>query len=264
MARRSYRVSFPSGDSRNTLAGIVDRPDDSSTSPVLVFSHCFTCNKDLKAIVRISRAIAEHGIAVLRFDMTGLGGSSGDFAETNFTTNLADLASAIEFANQELGSVSALMGHSFGGAASLAMASNPGTALEGLRALITLAAPSDTVHLADLLLEMNDAIEREGRGKVVIGGYEWEITAQMLADFRRHRLTDLIPAIEVPTLLFHSPTDRTVGFDHALRIFSLLRDRPGSLVSLHGADHLLVKNQADLTFVADTVAAFVNRYASRD
>lgn len=271
VARKSYRVNFPGGNGYQ-LAGIVDRPaPPSDSSPqdtlIVVFSHCFTCNKDLKAIVRISRALSEQGITVLRYDMTGLGGSSGDFARTNFTTNQADLAAAIRFAEKELGSVTALMGHSFGGAVSLAHAGNPADSpATELKAVVTLAAPSDTRHLADLLARRDPDIEKLGRGSVTIGGINWEIEQQMLADFRTHDLPAMIPDIKAATLLFHSPNDETVNFDHALRIMGLMQNAPGtpnvpSLIALQNADHLLVKNPSDLQFVADTTAAFLQRYA---
>ncbi len=268
MARKSYRVNFPGGNDYQ-LAGIIDRPDTTcpQSTPIVVFSHCFTCNKDLKAIVRISRALSEHGIAVLRYDMTGLGGSDGDFAKTNFSTNQADLSAAIRFTETELGPVTALMGHSFGGALSLAHAGQPSEiASDSLKAVITLAAPSDTSHLAQLLSRRDPAIEKMGRGSVTIGGIRWEIEKQMLTDFRGHDLPAMIPGIKAATLLFHSPEDETVSFDHALRIMGLIQNAPGtpqvpSLISLRNADHLLAKAPEDLQFVADTAAAFLHRYA---
>ncbi|TWT49738.1 Alpha/beta hydrolase family protein [Rubripirellula amarantea] len=259
--RRSYRVNFPGGDG-DSLAGIIDLPAGSgdAPSPVAVFSHCFTCNKDLKAIVRISRSLAEQGIAVLRFDMTGLGGSEGDFARTNFTSNCNDLRQAIRFASGEIGPVAALIGHSFGGAASLAVGSEF-SAGSSLSAIITLAAPSDTAQLAKLLERMNPSIPRDGLGTVTIGGRTWSISKEMLDDFRSHDLPSLIGKIGLPTLVLHSPEDQTVGYDHAIRIMGLINPN-ASLVTLHGADHLLAKNADDLTYVSASIAAFVHRYAA--
>ncbi len=194
--RRSYRVKFPGGTRTggrvNQLAGIVDRPAEVAAAPVAVFSHCFTCNKDLKVIVRISRALAAAGIAVLRYDMTGLGGSEGHFSKTNFSTNLADLEAAMRFAERELGHVTALIGHSFGGAATLAAASNHANETS---AVVTLAAPSDTQHLAELLSRIDPRIEREGVGEVEIGGRRYQVNQQMLSDFRSHELTAMIPKV---------------------------------------------------------------------
>ncbi len=265
----SYRVKFDGGNGF-ALAGIIDRldsapPEDAEASPVVVFSHCFTCNKDLKAIVRIARSLAGRGIKVLRFDMTGLGGSEGDFSHTNFTTNLADLRAAIAFAGDELGPVTGLVGHSFGGAASLAIAGLNASDADAPAAVVSLAAPSDTVHLAKLLSTMNPAIDREGVGTVTIGGRTWTIRREMLNDFREFELTALISRIACSALLLHSPADRTVGFDHAIRTMGLIQSSPtassASLVTLPGADHLLTNQSSDLEFVGDVVAAFLLRYA---
>jgi len=242
--------------------------------PVAVFSHCFTCNKDLKAITRISRHLSENGIVVLRYDMTGLGGSEGDFSQTDFSTNLADLTAAIRYSGETLGPVTALIGHSFGGAASLAIAAGmpgprheslPETVREKITAVVSIAAPSDTQHLANLLTRMNPKIQTEGRGEVNIGGRTWSIRRETLDDFRTHSLVDFLPKIRAHVLAFHSPVDGTLGYDHALRISSLIADENGlpacSLVTLNGADHLLVNNPADAQCVADITAAFLRRHA---
>lgn len=262
-------MRFPGGCGHE-LAGIVDRDDASRRSPVAVFSHCFTCNKDLKAIVRISRGLADSGISVLRFDMTGLGGSGGEFRETNFTTNQADLLAAMRFATTELGKVDVLIGHSFGGAASLAVAAKraaidqePAPELDTLRGVATLAAPSDTQHLADLLVRMSAAIESAGSGQVSIGGRRWTITKQMVDDFRSHRLPDLIAGVDVPTLIFHSPVDETVSYDHAIRIQTLMNTRTdraplASLITLPLADHLLIRDPTDLNFIQRSLAAWID------
>lgn len=257
------------------LAGIVDQPTGEPPVggfPVVVFSHCFTCNKDLKAIVRIGRALAESGVVVLRYDMTGLGGSGGDFSQTNFTTNLGDLRAAIEFAASELGPVTGLLGHSFGGAASLAMAGqlgiNTGTkTLRSLSAVATLAAPSDTQHLAALMELRNPMIARDGTGEVEIGGRRWLITREMLDDFRSHQLADWIARIDVPLMILHSPVDETVGFDQAIRIYQLASVRPlladappVSLIALDGADHLLANDSQDLSYVAELLSSFFRRH----
>ncbi|MEO1526616.1 MAG: alpha/beta fold hydrolase [Planctomycetota bacterium] len=265
------RVKFAGGHEGVELAGIIDaptfRPPD---GPVAVFAHCFTCNKDFKATVRISRALAACGVSVLRFDMRGLGGSSGRFADSNFTTNLEDLAAAIRFARSELGEVTALLGHSFGGLAALVTASKASDSdatlpLAELGFVATLAAPSDTHHLATLLLRLAPTIESEGVGTVTIGGISWEIARQMVDDFLSHDVTVALPKIACPVLLMHSPEDQTVLFDHALRLMSLIQQResaihPVSLVSLDGADHLLVKNSRDLEFAAGVLSTWCERY----
>lgn len=282
--RKSYRVEFEGGGGFQ-LAGIVDRPAETHADsaqgplpigvPVVVFSHCFTCNKDLKAITRISRKMAELGIAVLRFDMTGLGGSGGDFSETHFSSNLADLAAAIRFAAKTLGPVGGLIGHSFGGATALGIAAGmphsigqplPADQRASIGGVVTIAAPSDTHHLATLLQRMNPQIVSEGVGDVVIGGRVWTIRSEMLDDFRYHQLADHLNRIRCPVMAFHSPVDETVSYDHALRIAGLIEDSDGlpacSLITLNQADHLFVKHPDDAMLVAEMSSAFFKRYDS--
>lgn len=270
--RRSERVRFPGGNGYE-LAGILDLPaDPGSGAPVVVFSHCFTCNKDLKAIVRLGRDLAARGVSVLRYDMTGLGNSDGDFSKTDFTTNLADLRAAVAYMLGAFGRVTGLLGHSFGGAASLAYAGEIADTGSPLGAVAALAAPSDTQHLANLLARRNPAIDGSGQGMVEIGGRPWLIRRQMLDDFRRHRLEDSIAKIAIPLMVLHSPVDETLGFDHALRIMQLagsarenrIEPFPVSLVALDGADHLLAQNVDDLSYVAGLLAAFFWRYRGNE
>lgn len=263
MSRISERVRFES-HTNHSLAGIIDRPSQGVPRAVVVFSHCFTCGKDLKTIVRISRVLASHGIAVLRFDMAGIGESGGDFSASNFHTNQLDVRAAIAFAAERVGPVTGLVGHSFGGAASLAIAGDSPPA--ALSAVVTVAAPSDTTHLAALLDRMNPEIARAGHGRVTIGARDWTVRRETLDDFREQDLPGRIAKVAVPTLIFHSPADDTVAFDHALRIQSLIqgseRDGTASLVTLPGADHLMIGDQRDVGFVAETTAAFLLRYAA--
>ncbi len=259
--RRSERVLFPGGNGFN-LAGIVDLPDEAPQASV-VFTHCFTCSKDLKVIVRISRGLAEAGFAVLRYDLTGLGSSEGDFSQTNFSTNQADLLAAAEFASSYIAPPRFLIGHSFGGACSLSLAQE----IDSIQGVVSLAAPSDTQHLAALLQRMNPAIAPEGNGQVTIGGRDYTIRRQMLDDFHRFDLPNRLRSLSKPALLFHSPVDETLGFEHVLRLFSLLTQRaaadpepaPTNLICLPGADHLLVNQPADLPYVTSTIAAWFVR-----
>ena len=260
--QRQSRRETLDGGTGHRLAAIVDQsmpgPGDAAAC-VAVFTHCFTCNKDLKAITRISRRLAELGVTVVRFDMTGLGGSGGDFSRTNFSTNLADLHAVISWTMANMGAVDGLIGHSFGGAASLGIAAGLGPdSNEVVPAVVTIAAPSDTRHLPILLAKLNPAIETQGRGVVSIGGRDWTIPAAMLEDFRQHDLAGVLPRIRSNVLAMHSPTDTTVAFDHAVRILTMVGDR-ASMVRLPGADHLLTDPPADLELVAWTAAGFIRR-----
>lgn len=259
--RRSQRVHFEGGNGFQ-LSGIIDEPVSAPLAWVL-FTHCFTCTKDIKLIVRISRGLAERGFAVLRYDLTGLGHSHGDFSKTNFTTNQADLLSAVEYLSQSHRPPEFLIGHSFGGAVSLSVAQQ----IPCVRGVASLAAPSDTHHLASLLQRMNSEIVDVGHGEVTIGGVSHRIERQMLENFRQTQLPEIVGQLIKPVLLVHSPEDETLEYAHVLRLYQLLTQRspdgpppaPTTLVCLAEADHLFTKNLSDLTFIADLVSAWFRR-----
>jgi putative redox protein len=262
--RRSHRVHFP-GHRSNKLSGILEFPPQEPRGWFL-FSHCFTCNKDLKAIVRISRGLAERGWGVLRYDFSGLGGSEGDFSETNFTTQCEDLQSAAEYLSAEVHAPRFLIGHSFGGAASLAMAEE----LSSVMGVIAIAAPSDTCHLAKLLLAMNPAIESEGQGTVSIGGLTHTITKQMTDNFQSYDLPSRVALLRKPLLVFHSPEDDTVPYYHAQANLGFQKPLAGSagplfrlpsrsLIALPGSNHLLTSSDRDLQMVMSMIDAWCDR-----
>ncbi len=261
MVRRSERVHFPGG-AGFPLQGILDLPDHSPKA-VAVFTHCFTCSKDLKVIVRLSRGLAECGFSVLRYDLTGLGSSQGEFSKTSFTTNRADLRAAIAYLTQHGEAPSFLIGHSFGGACSLAVAQESAS----VRAVVSIASPSDTHHLADYLHRLNPQITDSGLGSVSIGGREYDIRKPMLDDFRSFDLPATLRQLSKPTLLFHSPEDQTLGFEHVLRLYSLLTQRAAddaepaaaSLICVPHADHLFSSNPADLDMLIAMTAAWFDR-----
>ncbi|MGH8618380.1 MAG: alpha/beta fold hydrolase, partial [Burkholderiales bacterium] len=111
-------LHFPGADGA-LLAARLDAPSGPPRAYAL-FAHCFTCSKDSLAASRISQALTGAGFAVLRFDFTGLGGSSGDFANTNFSSNVADLVAAADWLRMAHAAPALLIGHSLGGAAVLA------------------------------------------------------------------------------------------------------------------------------------------------
>lgn len=244
------------------LGGIIDAPVAESHGSI-VMAHCFTCSKDLKAGVRIARGLAGHGWTVLRFDFAGLGNSEGDFAATNFRSNRLDLMAAADFLGHESSPPCLLFGHSFGGAASMSVADE----LPSVQGIVTLAAPSETRHLADLLAKMDPQIESQGRGQVTIGGRSFPIERQMLDDFRAYDLAVDLSRLTKPLMILHSPTDETVGYHHAMRIYSLVQqsnaDRPQrpevSLFTLPKSDHLLVSDPHDLPLVVGLVHVWAKR-----
>jgi alpha/beta superfamily hydrolase len=257
----SHRVHFI-GSAGRMLGGILDRPPHRPAG-FIVLAHCFTCSKDLKASVRISRGLAQRGWGVLRFDFAGLGNSEGDFAMTNLASNKVDLSMAIDYLRQQHEAPFLLVGHSFGGVAALAVAQQA----ESIRGLVTIAAPSETSHLADVLLRLDPAIETTGRGEVMIGGRKFPIDRQMIEEFRRYDLGKDLETLNKPLLLLHSPDDETVAYEHARQIYQQVsrisesRKEPPEvgLFTLPRSDHLLVRDPRDLPFVIAIIDAWARR-----
>jgi putative redox protein len=219
-----------------------------------MFAHCFTCGKDNKAAGLISRGLASHGIAVLRFDFTGLGSSEGEFANTTFSSNVDDLVAAADHLRTQLGAPAILIGHSLGGAAVLAAAHRIAEA----RAVVTIAAPSDPVHVAGLFAEHIEEIKNKGEVEVTLAGRPFRVRRALLDDIAEQKIAGRIAELRKALLIFHSPTDETVGIDNATRIFTTAK-HPKSFISLAGADHLLGRS-SDAAYVAHVIAAWAERY----
>jgi len=252
MARRSDKVTFANA-AGDLLAARLDLPEGEPRACAL-FAHCFTCSKDTFAASRISRGLAERGIAVLRFDFTGLGGSEGEFANSNFSSNIDDLVAAADHLRQRHQAPMLLIGHSLGGAAVLAAAHRVPEAV----AVATIAAPFDPGHVAHLLAPARAEIERRGEAEVVLGGRSFRVRRQFLDDVAGHRLGDHIARLDKALILFHAPRDEIVGIENAGHIFTAAR-HPKSFVSLDDADHLLTR-RADATYVAEVLTAWASRY----
>lgn len=256
----SHRVYFENQHGIR-LAGIMELPSpsahdgESEPEAFALFSHCFTCTKDLKAIVRVSRGLARHNIGVLRFDFTGLGDSRGDFSTSNFESNLADIQAATRWLSVEHQSPQILVGHSLGGAAMMASVN----AIPTARTIATIAAPSCTKHLAAFLGRQSPSIESEGSGQVTIGGRTHTIQSQMLDSLRDFELNDAIRNINIPHLIFHSPADETLDYRNAEEIFALTGGAK-SLITLVDSDHLLVDRPDDVAYVSDLIAVWARRF----
>jgi alpha-beta hydrolase superfamily lysophospholipase len=195
-----------------------------------------------------------HGIAVLRFDFTGLGASEGEFANTNFSSNVADLVAAADFLRRQHQAPKILIGHSLGGAAVLAAAG----AIAEVRAVVTIAAPSDPAHVKGLLGPSLATIEAEGEAQVQLAGRPFRIKRQFLIDAAEHNLSEKIAGLKRALLVMHSPTDTTVDISNALAIFTAAK-HPKSFISLDDADHLLTRRE-DAVYVAGMIAAWSERY----
>jgi uncharacterized OsmC-like protein/fermentation-respiration switch protein FrsA (DUF1100 family) len=238
------------------LAASLDLPDREPIGYAL-FAHCFTCGKDGLAASRIAAALAAKGIAVLRFDFTGLGSSEGDFANSTFSSNVADLVRAADHLRTTRRGAAILIGHSLGGAAMLAAAAQ----IPDAKAIVTIAAPSDPAHVTGLFAERIADIRQHGKVEVSLAGRPFQIKREFLDDIAEHRLVAQITTLRRALLVMHAPTDDTVGIDNATRIFVAAR-HPKSFVSLDDADHLLSRKR-DAIYVADVIAAWAERYVDR-
>ncbi|NQW11252.1 MAG: OsmC family protein [Alphaproteobacteria bacterium] len=252
MAVRTKSVNF-TGALGDSLAARLDRPAGAIRGYAL-FAHCFTCSKDLAAARRIAQGLAERGIAVLRFDFTGLGHSEGEFANTTFASNVEDLVAAADWMRSELAAPTILVGHSLGGAAVLAAAGQ----IDEVRGVATIGAPADPAHVAHNLGAARDTIEADGEAEVTLAGRTFRVRRSFLDDLKEHRLEDKIKALRRDLLIFHAPLDDTVGIDNATRIFVAAK-HPKSFVSLDKADHLLTR-KADAAYVAAVLAGWAERF----
>ncbi|MCK1280334.1 OsmC family protein [Bradyrhizobium sp. 61] len=241
------------GEGGHQLAAALELPDGEPAAYAL-FAHCFTCGKDTLAAKRISVALAATGIAVLRFDFTGLGSSEGDFANSTFTSNVADLVRAADHLRQLRTAPSILIGHSLGGAAILAAAGR----IPEAKAVVTIAAPSDPAHVTGLFSEHLDSIRAQGEVEVSLAGRPFRIKREFLDDIAEQELMKDITGLHKALLVMQSPVDDTVGIDNATKIFVAAK-HPKSFVSLDHADHLLTK-PADALYAADVIAAWASRY----
>ena len=252
MVLQTQSVSFP-GASGATLAARLEAPAERPRAYAL-FAHCFTCSKDTKAATYISAALAERGIAVLRFDFTGLGGSEGDFASTNFSSNIGDLVAAANFLRKTYRAPAVLIGHSLGGTAMLAAAQKIPETL----AVATIGSPYDPGHVLRLLKDSLGAIQAEGEALVDIAGREFRIKKQFLDDIQGRKLGDTVARLGRALMVMHSPRDTIVGIDNATMIFTAAK-HPKSFVSLDPADHLLSRRE-DAFYAGQLLAAWAERY----
>lgn len=252
MAIESSKITFTGIDGQ-TLAARLDSPAGPVRAYAL-FAHCFTCSKDIFAASRIARGLAEKGIAVLRFDFTGLGASEGEFANTNFSSNVQDLLAAAEHLRQHYQGPAILIGHSLGGAAVLAAAGD----IPECKAVATIGAPADPAHVAHNFQPNLEEIEAKGEASVQLAGRSFTIKKQFLDDVREQRLSQRVASLKRALLVFHAPLDETVGIDNATQIFVAAK-HPKSFVSLDKADHLLSRHE-DAGYVAEVLAAWAARY----
>ncbi len=241
-------------DEGESLAAILDTPDSGETRACALFAHCFTCSKDLRAVRTISKALADEGISVLRFDFTGLGESEGDFEDSNFSSNVSDIVAAARFLAEQESGPSILVGHSLGGAAVLRAAEQ----LDSVKAVATIGAPADPEHVTHLLESSEQEIEESGEAEVSLAGRKFKFKKQFLDDLRDGSIDRCVRELDRALMIFHSPVDEIVPIENAATLYKLAH-HPKSFVSLDDADHLLMKTR-DAQYVARVLAAWADRY----
>ena len=253
----NQKLIFP-GSQGHELAGRLELPDDGPPKAYALFAHCFTCGKDIHAAQRIAAELAAEGIAVLRFDFTGLGHSEGEFANTNFSSNVADLVAAADYLRAHHVAPQLIVGHSLGGTAVIAAAPR----IPETRAVATIAAPGDPAHVAKLFQGHAADITASGEAEVDLAGRRFRIRKHFLDDIAAQSLDDALANLDKALLVMHAPRDPLVGIDNAAHIFAQAK-HPKSFVSLDGADHLISRKQ-DAAYVAQVLAAWAARYLDLD
>lgn len=254
MPSKRESLKFTGSDGQE-LAARLQLPLSGKAKAYAIFAHCFSCGKDVVAANRISEALADLGIAVLRFDFTGLGQSKGDFADTNFSTNLDDLEAAADFLRSNYQAPALLIGHSLGGAAVLAVAHK----MPEVNAVVTIGAPAEPAHVAHLFDNVRDRIEEVGEAEISLGGSRpLRIKKQFLSDLEKYDAKSAIPKLKRALLVMHAPLDTIVGIDNAGQIFGAAK-HPKSFISLDGADHLLTRKE-DAAYAAEVIAGWASKY----
>jgi fermentation-respiration switch protein FrsA (DUF1100 family) len=253
---RSEKVAFRNGRGI-ALSGILDLPDEGEPAHFAVFAHCFTCSKDFKLAVHMNRELVAGGIAVLRFDFTGLGQSGGDFSATTFTTSAEDIVSAAGFLAETRTPPRLLIGHSLGGTAALFAAPS----VPGSSAVVTIATPGEPRHLIRYLGIDRERLAAEGEAGITVAGRSFTIGREFVADIETVDMAGRLRDLGRALLVLHSPADAVVAIDNADYLFGHAR-HPKSLVALDGADHLLLKEE-DARYVGALVAAWAPRYLKR-
>ncbi len=251
---QSEKLYFTNSDGKR-LAARLDMPLEQKPIGFALFAHCFTCTKNLNPVVNINRALTLQGLAVLRFDFTGLGESEGDFSQTDFSSNVSDLVSAAQFLAKTHEPPKLLIGHSLGGAAVIQAARK----IESVRGVCTIAAPSELSGVLDFMdAAAVERLEKEGEALIDTGAKVFKIRKQFIESLRLENMNEAIKNLRKPLLIFHSPLDRVVSIDHAAKIFAAAK-HPKSFVSLDRADHLLSKRE-DSLYAGQVLAAWATKY----
>ncbi|MEZ4803578.1 MAG: alpha/beta fold hydrolase [Gelidibacter sp.] len=236
------------------LQAHLEFPANQKPKEYAIFAHCFTCNSDFHSVKNISRALTSYGFGVVRFDFTGLGKSEGEFEDSYFSANVADLLAVSDFMHEHYKAPTLLVGHSLGGAAAIVAASK----LDAVKAVATIAAPSSTEHVKKHFSHYVHEIAEKGNIQVNIGGKPFTINQEFVDDFDKTDLLAITKKLHKPILIMHSPFDKVVGIENAHQLYKVAQ-HPKSFISLDNADHLLLKSK-DSCYTGTMIGAWANRY----
>ncbi len=240
------------------LSGKLELPASGKPHNYALFAHCFTCSKNLNAVRNIVNALTDSGFGVMSFDFTGLGESEGEFADTNFSSNISDLVAASNFLASNYEAPTLMIGHSLGGAAVLVAASQ----IDSIKAVATIGAPSEANHVKHLIQSKEEEIKSKGEAVVDLGGRKFTIKQQFVEDLKTHTVKEVLSKMRKSLLVLHSPQDKTVGIENAAEIYTAAH-HPKSFVSLDGADHLMT-NKADSLYAGRMIASWADRYLHKE
>lgn len=236
------------------LAAKLDLPDDGNVKSYAIYAHCFTCSMELKAIPNITSALTEYGIATMRFDMTGIGESEGSFSDTNFTTQLDDFASVVDYMTEKFLFPEVFIGHSLGGSVALFSALK----YPLVKAVVTIASPAEPSSLAEKLKNTRSRAEQNGLGIAEIGGFKFEFKPQFFEDIEKYKLGNKLPGLKKPFLILHSPVDTYSDYSNAEKLYELA-SQPKSLISLDDIDHLML-NKEDAEYTGRLIGTWCEKY----
>ncbi|MFT6106643.1 MAG: putative redox protein [Rickettsiales bacterium] len=250
--RKSNKIKF-TGSLGELLSASLDSPKNPKS--YALYANCFTCNKDLNTVNRIAKYLNKEGIALFRFDFTGIGKSNGNFADTNFSSNIKDLVAAADFMREKFQAPKILIGHSFGGTAILAAAKY----IKEASAVATIGSPFDSAHVKHSFEGSIAEIEEKGFAQVSLVGRPFTIKKQFIDDIESHDMQENIENLDKALLVMHSPRDETVKIENARMIYETAK-HPKSFISLDTADHLLIEDPKDGEYVAKVLSAWASRY----
>lgn len=250
---KSLAINIPTNGNKK-LSASLELPADKKAEHYAIFAHCFTCNSDFAAVRNISRSLTSQGFGVVRFDFTGLGDSEGDFADTNFSANVADIKAVHQYISDNYQAPDLLIGHSLGGAAALVAAAE----IDAIKAVASVGAPADIQHVQHLFSAGIEEILEKGEALVNIGGRPFKIQKQFVDDLQKRDLTEILKDLRKPLLILHSPQDNIVGIDNAAKLYNAAF-HPKSFISLDGADHLLT-NRNDSLYAGEVIGTWAKRY----